>query len=217
MVTNRQRMRVDRESLLLGCNGNLRVTDCMAISTNVGSLSPCLALPWNWQSSASLYECSSTCKGDGVANPKPQWSLRYGCRMSRCSPSGTLLSLHVTSQHHHHRNLQTPLPARLSLIPGPLPRPCAPDSMDTGRTSVQLRDSNYTISHAIFDETEHRSWSALTRGLCQGDDEAGVERELCAAVIEAVAVTKSQHGKCAAHFTTLKPCILTTYRCERKV
>jgi hypothetical protein len=102
------------------------------------------------------------------------------------------------SQYHHHRDLQTPLPARLSLIHGPLPRPCAPDSMDTGRASVQLRDSNHTISHALLDEIEHRPWSALTRGLCQGDDEAGVERELCAAVVEAVAVAKSQHGKCTA-------------------
>jgi hypothetical protein len=183
---------------LFRCKGNLHVADCMDISTNVGSLSPCLKLPWNWPSSASPYGCSSTYKGDGVANSKPQWSLHYDCRMSHCPPSGTLLSLHVTSQHHDHRNLQTPLPARLSLIHGPLPRPCAPDSMDTGRASVQLRDGNHTLSHALFDETEHRPWSALTRGLCQGDDEARVERELCAAVIEAVAVAKSQHGKCTA-------------------
>ena len=170
----------------------------MAISTNVGSQSPRLVLPWNWPSSASPYECSSACKGDGVASSKPQWSLHYDCRMSHCSSSGTLLSLHVTSQYHHHRNLQTPLPARLSLIYGPLPRPHTPDSVDTGRASVQLRDSNHTISHALFDETQHRAWSALTRGLCQGDDEARVERELCAAVVEAVAVAKSQHGKCTA-------------------
>ena len=89
--------------------------------------------------------------------------------------------------------------------------------MDTGRASVQLRDGNHTLSHAVFDETEHRPWSDLTRGLCEGDDEAGVERELCAAVIEAIAVAKSQHGKCSADIAMLKPCILTVNRCVRRV
>jgi hypothetical protein len=112
------------------------------------------------------------------------------------SPRCTAPNLHLSSQNHHYRNLQTLIPTRLSLIYGPLPRPHTPDSMDAGRASVQLRDSNHTIPHALLDEAEHRPRGAFTRGLCQRDDEARVERELYDAVVEAVA--EGQHGKCAA-------------------
>jgi hypothetical protein len=56
------------------------LTEQMIISTHVGSRSPSLELPWNWQSSASRYACSSTCKGAGPASSRPSWSLHYDCR-----------------------------------------------------------------------------------------------------------------------------------------
>jgi hypothetical protein len=189
------------------------VNECESIVSRMSPDAPIVCIPLNQIPTVQALDRDNRlrhCVGTGNIRHHLTHALQRAKAMDRqvqshhglCAPNTVYIivlpscatpNLHVPFQDHYHRNRQTLIPPRLALVLGPFLRPRTSNRMDTGRASIRLCDSGYSIPHALLDEAEHRSRSAFTRGLCHGDDEARVEREFRPAVIEAVA--KRHYGE----------------------